>query len=324
MKKIIFILSSLLVIQLIITSVVFWHQHQLEQQQVAKILFHFKPKQATKVIISNSTGQVKLTRQNHQWVLPELDKLPADRTHINNLLSELTSLKAAWPIADTQSAQKRFKVAPHDYHRHLLIKGVDGQILANVYLGDSPAFRQIHLRLAKHHSIYQVRLSAYQISVSPKDWLNTMLLAAKQPDSISGRDFKLKRDKDIWQWQGKMHSAKQVLSQTQAAQLSQALSGLTITGVAPKPIQGKPQLILQITQNTKLLIYRFWHKKQTYQVARSDYSQHFELNAAQYKQLAKFSKKTLLHAMKLPRISKTHIQHHDMSKTSKVVHHLAN
>ncbi|CAG8998590.1 MAG: hypothetical protein CENE_00541 [Candidatus Celerinatantimonas neptuna] len=322
MKKIIFILSSLLVIQFIITGVVFWHRNQLEQQQVAKVLFRFKPKQATEIVISNNSAKVQLVRHNHQWILPKLDKLPADQTHISDLLSKLTSLKAAWPIADTQSAQKRFKVATGDYHRHILIKGVNGQILANVYLGNSPAFRQIHLRLSKHPSIYQVKLSAYQTSVSPKSWLNTMLLAAKQPGSIDGSDFKLKRDKDVWQWQGEINSNKQVLSQTKAAQLSQALGGMTVTDVATKPIQGKPQFILRITQNSKPLVYRFWHQNHTYQVARSDYPQHFGLNGAQYKQLAKFSKITLLHKVKLKKALKPQLKHHKI-KVSKMTPHLA-
>jgi hypothetical protein len=298
MKKLTLILSGLLVVQLVVTGAIFWHRHQQQQQQVARILFNFKPLQAAQIVIADAKGQVKLTRQGKQWILPDLDHLPAEQSRIQDLLTRLTSLKAAWPVADSTPAQKRFKVAPSDFHRHLTIKDAKGQILANLYLGTAPVFHQRHLRLAQHDAIYQVRLPAYPLPVAAKGWLNTHLIAARQPTSITGNDFRLKREKALWQWQGKLNQQKQSLDQTKATELSQALAGLSVSKIATQPIQGDPQFKLSVTQKAKNLIFRFWHQNKIYQIARSDYPQRFAVSRAQYQQLTKFSAATLLQNVK--------------------------
>ncbi|MFM2483044.1 DUF4340 domain-containing protein [Celerinatantimonas sp. YJH-8] len=296
LKKITIVLVIVLIVQLGISAAIFWHQSQLRHKQQAHLLLSFKPQQVSHLIIEGDDAKLSLVKQQGHWVIPELSKLPADAVRVQELLEQLSTLKSAWPVADSPQAQQRFKVAKSHFHRHLELLSDTGTI-ANLYLGSSPEFRQVHLRREEDTAIYRVPLTVYPLPTSAQQWLDKGLLQA-HADEITGPDFQIKKVKQVWQWQGQPAPDKQVLSQEQASLFANAISHLMIQKIAATPINGAAQAQLTVKQAGKTFSYQLWHQDKRYQIARSDYTQRFSISQTQYQQLTRYHAKTLLHLPK--------------------------
>ncbi|MFM2484546.1 DUF4340 domain-containing protein [Celerinatantimonas yamalensis] len=295
-KKLTLGLSGLFAAQIALSAGVFYHEHVQASQQVAKTLFSFEPSQIDHIAISSHDNKVLLRKVHQHWVLPGLDQLPADSARVEQLLSQLTTARVNWPIADSKSAQQRFKVAPKDFKTHVSMHSAK-HTLANFYIGDSPTFHQVSVRKKGQRAIYQLNLLTGPLMANSASWLDKMLLATPN-QQISGNNFDIKKNQQIWQWQGKAHSKQRVLSQNKATLLSESLANLNIEHVAVTPLLGKPQFSLHVQSGQHHYRYQFWHKDNRYQVERSDYNVRFAINQGQYQQLAKVNELYLLDKVK--------------------------
>jgi hypothetical protein len=146
---------------------------------------------------------LRLTRAGGGWTLPALGDFPASDTRVRQLLDSLAGLTRPLPVATTDDAQQRFKVADDAFERRVTLLGDDGE-LATLITGDSPGFRRLFARAAGEDAIYDLRLSLPELSADSDDWLDRgrLQLDREKVQRISGADWTLLRGEDGWQIEG--------------------------------------------------------------------------------------------------------------------------
>lgn len=128
---------------------------------------------ADTLLLSSKDGELTLTKQGDSWQLT--GGLPVSQSKLEALLRDLTALKTGWPVAQSSQAHSRFSVAEDKFEQKLLLKQGD-TVLHTLYLGDSPAFRQLYLRADGDDAIYKVALNRFELSTDESAWLD------KQPE----------------------------------------------------------------------------------------------------------------------------------------------
>lgn len=94
---------------------------------------------------------------------------PAAKDRVEKLIGELAALKKTFPVAKTDDARERFKVARDDFKRKIVLaKGDD--TLATLYLGTSPSMGESNVRVGGDNAIYRGKLAAYQVQVTEDAW----------------------------------------------------------------------------------------------------------------------------------------------------------
>lgn len=248
MKRSITLLGSLLALQLITAAGLLWGKRADEQQFAQQSLLPFDIQQVDRIIIADSGHKVALSKRQGQWLLPELQDLPADAARLDELLDRLGDITTDWPVATTASAAERFAVAETAFQRHLQFF-TDQKLLGELYLGTSPGFRKVHLRRVDENEIYAVTLSTHEFPPSAEAWLDKSLLAADDIAIIEGVDFRLKKADGEWQVEATLpgpesHGDTSTNGSTKdtrpvdgdaAERLTLALSTLHITGLVETP-----------------------------------------------------------------------------------------
>jgi len=116
-------------------------------------------------------GSVRLVKVDGSWTLPDDLDAKADAGKVQTLLSTLLAIERPWPVAETDDARSRFKVADQDYERRVEFSSGDDTV-ATLLLGTSPGFRKVHARLAGEQKIYDIPFATYQASLKAADWLD--------------------------------------------------------------------------------------------------------------------------------------------------------
>ena len=176
--------------------------------------------------------------------------LAAKPAKVQQLLTDLQKARLNWPLADSVDSQRRFAVAPDQYHWQLQLKSAGTDAVQTLWLGDSAGFRQQYLRRDGDSAVYQITLNSYELSVEPEQWLDKNLLAFKDIQAVRGPDYSLLKtrppvtdanrtaDKPVWQLAGLVpaaDAATPALTQSQADQLLNSLQTLTVQQHVAKP-----------------------------------------------------------------------------------------
>ncbi len=121
------------------------------------------------ITIEEADKTLRLERKEGQWQLPKLANAPVSEIKFEQVLGKLNQLKKGWPGATTEDAAMRFKVSDKQFERKLTFyKGET--IVQTLFIGTSPGFRKVHVRIDGDHNIYTVEFSAFELSVKPSDW----------------------------------------------------------------------------------------------------------------------------------------------------------
>ena len=110
-----------------------------------------------------------------------------ERERLDNLLRDLSALKTGWPVAQSAEAQSRFSVAEDKFEQKLVLKQGE-KALHTLYLGDSPAFRQLYVRTDNDDAIYKAPLNRFELSVDESAWLDKQLLRLPMVERIAQGD----------------------------------------------------------------------------------------------------------------------------------------
>lgn len=214
-------------------------------------LLAFTPADVTRVRVEGADGNggVTLSRTPQgSWVLADLADFPVQPAKVDQLLTQLAGLKRPLPIATSEEARKRFKLADDGFERRLTLEGKDGAV-ATLLIGDSPGFRRIFARPADDPSVYDLNLALSDLSDRRDDWLDTGLLRLEpgQIVRIAGKDWALSKDADLW----RLDNNEQSVDQAAANALAMQLTNLSYRGVlgtedAPAYRQQEPTLVLTI------------------------------------------------------------------------------
>jgi hypothetical protein len=145
-------------------------------------------------IAEGGANTLLLTKQDGSWTVPSLAGFPADGTKVSGLLTKIAGLKKGWPVASTSEAAKRFKVTD-DAHERLIALKSGGKEIGKIFIGTSPAFKQVHARAGNGSNIYSVPFATYDAGVRGEDWMDRGLLNIPQDQiaSISIGEVTLER-----------------------------------------------------------------------------------------------------------------------------------
>lgn len=119
-----------------------------------------------------------LEKSEKGWVMPGYHGFPVSSSRVQRVIGGLLDETAGWPVATTQSAQKRFKVTEKEFERRLVLEAT-GDRRSTLLLGTSPGFKKIHARLDGQPEIYSIRFNAYEAGENPMDWADSSYLHLK-------------------------------------------------------------------------------------------------------------------------------------------------
>ncbi len=172
-----------------------------------------------------------LVRSGEQWLLPDLENLPADPLRVHALLQSITGQPGNWPIAHSPAARQRFQVADYYYQRRLTLLS-SGKNVATLYLGTSPGFRKVHARNDSQSAIYGITLDTVAASAVSANWLEPRLLQVRAPLRIDADLYNLHFENGVWR-----SGTGGVPDERELETLITALRTLQVDGVADEDLQ---------------------------------------------------------------------------------------
>jgi hypothetical protein len=184
MRHLILILSGLLAAQLVLAITLNLTDTEYGAFRSEEKLLAFDAESVDSLKISDGQSQLLLVKQDDGWVLPEQQNFPVSVTQIEQLLQQLSGMNKGWPIATSNSALKRFKVADDLFEHSLTLLNQDKE-LAQLYIGSSPGFRKVHARPGDEDRVFAIDFEGWRVSADADDWIDKQLLKLEQ-DEITG------------------------------------------------------------------------------------------------------------------------------------------
>ena len=193
-------------------------------------------------------ARVELRKVHGAWVVHSDYDMPVDKSRLDQLLSELKSLKRGLPIGTTNAALRRFKVGDRDFVRSVTLSE-NGKPLAKLLLGTSAGLRKTDARAGGEHAVYAVNLPVYELPTDAASWFNDALLQVPpakmaQIDIRDARDGHLQLTRQIapskapGPWQASGIDARKQVDEAQVAALARAIGELRVDkvlGTAAQP-----------------------------------------------------------------------------------------
>ena len=284
MKKWIFILSGLLAIQLILTAAVTLTGEDYEAFQAEEKVLSFDKKEVDGLRIEDGTDSVSLKKQEGKWLLPESGDFPANQSSVEQLLSNLATLKKGWPVAKTRSALRRFKVDEEQFERKLvLLSGDEAQ--ATLYVGTSPGFRKVHIRPANGDEVYAVMFNTWDAAAKADEWIDKDVLTLEESDldrvEMPGVVLHWKDGKPKVADLGEKEQTNEKESRSLLGKLTKLrIQSVLGTEIKPEYRQDEPALEVKITRKGgEVLNYRFSKSEDAsyYILKRSDLDHYFKV-----------------------------------------------
>lgn len=116
-----------------------------------------------------------LTKQGETWQMPNYFEFPVDQDKLEKVTGKLFGIHNSWPMATTEAAEKRFRVAEDSFERKIVFAKADYPV-KTLFVGSSPSYRKVHARLNDEVEIYSINFSALETSSQPKDWADKSYL----------------------------------------------------------------------------------------------------------------------------------------------------
>lgn len=230
------------------------------------------------VLDDGKSARVTLRKVDGQWQLPDYYKLPASRSQVENILSTLETTRSGWPVATTSAGIERFEVAEDDYQTRITL-AQDDKTLETLYLGNSPGFRQLHLRRSGEDKVYTVRLNSYDFPLKSEQWLDKTLLQPKTDIAeLQGPGFTVdKKDADWTVADGNGEVQKAEINK-----LVNAITHLTVEEAVDKTAAVGNTYVLTVKASNDSLHYHFFNDGDGSYVKRDDYAQSFKIKKDSY------------------------------------------
>jgi hypothetical protein len=301
MKKWISLLAGLLVVQLLLAVAVHLGGEDRAAFRAEEPMLAFDRQAVDGLRITADGKSVTLKREGGDWTLPDRDGFPADGKVAEALLDQLAALRKGWPVATTDGARKRFKVADEDFERKLeLLAG--GKAVATLYLGTSPGLDKVHVRPAGDGAVYAVAFESWRAEADSSQWLDKTVLQLKAGDiqRLEMPGLVLKREEDGLRLEG---LAEGESTDAKAAEsLLERFAGLRIQDLLGHEAkaeyrQEQPELELTLQlSGGETLVYRFSKPEQGgyYVLKRSDRPEFFKLAEYQVDPIRETTREKLL------------------------------
>ena len=199
MNRIVTVLVALLVAQGALALFLNMTGDDYSAYQPEEKLLTVDLKTVNSITIEDADKTLRLEKSEKQWQLPALANFPVSEIKFEQVLGKLNQLEKGWPGAKTEEAAERFKVSTKQFERKLtLYKGE--KAVQTLFIGTSPGFRKVHVRIDGDNNIYTVEFSAFELSANANDWANQSLLHISENELIKAEfpSFTLKREGDIF------------------------------------------------------------------------------------------------------------------------------
>lgn len=177
MNKTVKILSALLVVQLGMAGGIYFQSRHSGSSAGTESLLRLEPADFDQVTISEpEKPSMTLKKKEGQWVLPERWDFPVSKEKVSLTIDKLLDLKKSWPVGDSASARKRFKVAEDSFEKKVVFfqKGKEKKTL---FLGTSPEYRKVHLRPSDRDDVVLAEFGYHDLSINPTDWEDKRFLS---------------------------------------------------------------------------------------------------------------------------------------------------
>lgn len=125
--------------------------------------------------LSDGDGKVlKLIKEDDKWVLPDKFGVPVNQEKLAASFAAIFNLKASWPVGRTMIAAKQFELVADKFERKIEFKKGD-KLVHTVYIGSSPSYKKVHLRVDGSENSYSVDLNTHDFALAPTDWMSRKL-----------------------------------------------------------------------------------------------------------------------------------------------------
>lgn len=271
-KRLITVLSALLVVQLGLAGALKFFEARYQPVEATSPMLSWDISAATKVVLEEAAAEGKphtklvLEKVGSSWKLPELHGFPASSASVEQLFATLKELKKGFPVSTTPESAERFKVSASNFQRAISFFAGSGK-LGVLYLGSSPAFRSMYARTEGSNDIFIVPVTDYQVSARPTEWIDRMVadLKPKEITAVDLEKFKVTKKKDGWLLSA--GGKEQVLHDSIVQKVLEAVSHLSISevlGTTEDPLYNldKPVLSCTVTlSGGKVRTYKFGRPK---------------------------------------------------------------
>jgi hypothetical protein len=225
------VLAALLAVQIALALVLGLRGAALSPAGKDDPLLTLDPAKVERIrIAQRGSDPVVLERTEKGWQLPSLADFPAAAGRVEALLQRLADLKRGLPVATSQDALARLKVADEDHEGRLSLEG-GGNELAALYLGEAAGVRRRYVRAAGEGAVHEAELSLTDIPAKADDWADRALLNLDERDiqRIELPDATLERAEGGWRLVDA--SEGETLDQPKIEELVRRLRGLTFVSV---------------------------------------------------------------------------------------------
>jgi len=176
------ILAAVLVVQIVLSVVVFWPKSEASAESEPL----FPGLEAGDIVALTITdaddNRVTLRQAAGDWVLPDADDYPAQADKITPLREKIVGLTTGRLVTRTDASHKRLQVHPGDFVRRIDFETADGTE-QTVYLGSSPRYGTIHFRVDGQSEVYLTSdITTYEANATAGSWVDTTYLNVIQDD----------------------------------------------------------------------------------------------------------------------------------------------
>ena len=179
MKRILFICSVLVVVQLVLTAIVYQRDRERGRTLDTGPLVTLDASAVHGVELEGGDGRtLVLKKEQGAWRIPALADFPADTLRVQRLIERIGAVQRGWPEATTAEAAVRFRVAGDHFERKLTLRGEDG-IQDVFYFGLSPGLRRMYFRVEGDQEIHSLEVMAHELEVLADAWIDSGALHLK-------------------------------------------------------------------------------------------------------------------------------------------------
>jgi hypothetical protein len=166
------ILVGLLVVQIALAAVLFWPR-QTAEAVGEPLLAGLEAGQVARVTLRDAAGeQIQLTKKGDEWVLADAGDYPVQSEDVTALVAKLVALESGRRVTESADSHSRLQVADDNYAYEVVLKLEDGS-LRTLYLGTSPSFGTIHVRVAGQDPVYLASdLSTSDVGTRVSNWID--------------------------------------------------------------------------------------------------------------------------------------------------------
>lgn len=261
MRKLIPILSVLLIAQVAIAFGLDYFE-KAKRDDTGKKILKTNLSSIDQIVLEKNERKLTIRQVGKIWTLPQVWNFPANPESVSRLTDKLANLSANWPVATTEDAAPRFKVASSDFAERIVLSSANKDV-ATIFIGSSAGYNKVYLRLDKTNEIFSAELPDREISTESGDWIDrsAVELSSSDINVVELPQLKLTRKKQDFDlaYGGKVVS----IDAASASEILEDVAGVDISdvlGTERKAEYGLDQPVLTFNvemKNGSKLEYKF-------------------------------------------------------------------